>query len=107
MPPPSNARRPDEAPRKAPGAPAAYSRSMGEAGPYLFIGIQIAGAMLLFVLGGYFADEWLGTSPWLLILGVVLGMVAVVGTLIRSVQAIEVENARRKASAARERDSRG
>lgn len=67
---------------------------MGEAGPYLFIGIQVAGAMLLFVLGGYFADQWLNTSPWLLIVGAVLGMVAVMATLLRSVQELEVHNRR-------------
>jgi F0F1-type ATP synthase assembly protein I len=43
-----------------------------------FIGIQVAGAMLLFVLAGYLADGWLNTSPWLLILGAVLGVVAMI-----------------------------
>jgi F0F1-type ATP synthase assembly protein I len=69
---------------------------MGEAGPYLFIGIQIAGAMALFVLGGIFADRWLGTSPWLLILGMILGMVAVVGTVVRAAQHLDAQNRRRK-----------
>jgi len=84
---------------------------MGEAGPYLFIGLQIAGSMALFVLGGYFADRWLGTTPWLLLVGAGLAMVAVVGTLMRAVQVLDAENARQKASrrqsadeAARERN---
>jgi ATP synthase protein I len=27
-------------------------------------------------LGGYYADRWLGTSPWLTLLGIALGMAA-------------------------------
>lgn len=74
----------------------AYSASMAEAGPYLVIGVQIAGAMLMFVVGGYFADRWLGTEPWLLILGCVLGMVAVMATLIRTVHELEARNRAKK-----------
>lgn len=62
---------------------------MGEAGPYLYIGIQIAGAMVVFVLGGYFADRWLDTSPWLLLLGAVLAMVAIMGSLVRAVRHLD------------------
>lgn len=78
---------------------------MGEAGPYLFIGIQIAGAMALFVLGGIFADNWLGTSPWLLILGMILGMVAVVATVVRTVQHLDAKGKHLDAKNERQRGS--
>lgn len=31
-------------------------------------------AILLFSAGGYVLDRWLGTSPWLFILGAVVGL---------------------------------
>jgi F0F1-type ATP synthase assembly protein I len=74
----------------------AYSRSMGEAGPYLFIGIQIAGSMVVFVIGGYLADQWLGTSPWLLLLGSGLGMAAVVATMIKAVKELDRRQKRQR-----------
>ncbi len=54
-----------------------------EAGPYLGLGVQLAGAMFVFVFGGYLLDGWLGTLPWLTILGAVLGMVAVFTQIYR------------------------
>jgi F0F1-type ATP synthase assembly protein I len=32
--------------------------------------------MVLPAVGGYFLDEWLGTSPWFLILAAILGFAA-------------------------------
>lgn len=78
------------------GVGSAYSHAMGDAGPYLFVGIQIAGAMVLFVLGGYFLDERFGTSPWLLLAGCLLGMVAVVASLFKAVQELEAHERRRR-----------
>ena len=41
---------------------------------YLFLGILI-GAILLLTALGYVADKWLDNSPFLLILGIVLGLI--------------------------------
>ena len=38
------------------------------------------------VVGGYYADQYLGTSPWLIVLGLIVGMVAGVHNLIRIVK---------------------
>lgn len=47
-----------------------------EAGQYLGVGLQFAGSILIFLFGGRWLDERLGTSPWLLLLGVFVGAAA-------------------------------
>ena len=39
--------------------------------------------MVLFAAGGYYLDRWLGTAPWLLLVGALFGMVSVFTYLIR------------------------
>jgi ATP synthase protein I len=38
------------------------------------------------IIGGYYADRYLGTSPWLIILGLMAGIVAGVYNLIRIIR---------------------
>jgi len=45
-----------------------------ELAPYLGIGTGLAVPVLLGVLGGYWLDRHLGTPPWFLLLGGVLGL---------------------------------
>ena len=101
---------PDEHPEPRPKKPApmrGFNTSMLEAGPYLSLGIEIAISMVFFVLVGYFADRWLGTEPWLLIVGIVLSVVATSVTLYRAVgemdRASAAEKARRGEASAREK----
>lgn len=60
-----------------------FRSSMKTASPYLGLGMQIALSMALFVVGGYLLDEWLGTTPWLTIVGAILGMIAIFTLIIR------------------------
>ncbi len=53
-----------------------YYEAMREAGPYLGLGMQLTGSLVAFVALGYWADRLLGTAPWLLLAGAVLGMIA-------------------------------
>lgn len=46
---------------------------LAEGGEYMGAGFQFAGAILFFLLVGRWLDERLGTDPWLLILGVLVG----------------------------------
>ena len=39
--------------------------------------------------GGYYGDRWLGTAPWLMLLGLLLGIVAGFVSMLRSVKAAE------------------
>ena len=47
-----------------------------EAGRVLGVGLQFAGAIVLFLFAGRWLDSRLGTEPWLLLAGVLVGAVA-------------------------------
>lgn len=63
--------------------PTDWRESFREAAPYLGLGMQIAASMALFVGGGYLLDQWLGTLPWMTVLGAVAGLVGVVALIVR------------------------
>jgi F0F1-type ATP synthase assembly protein I len=71
---------------------------MREAGPYFGLGIELTISMVFFVIVGYFADQWLGTTPWLLILGIALSIVATGFTLGRVVRESNRASAAKKAA---------
>ena len=76
---------------------ASYRHGMMEAGRYLTLGMQIAFGMMLFVGIGYVVDRWLESTPWGMILGAVLGMVAVFTLVIRMArEADAIQEARRR-----------
>ena len=52
------------------------SKGYAEAGPYISAGTQYAASIIVCLLVGWWLDGRLGTSPWLLLGGVVLGAVA-------------------------------
>lgn len=56
--------------------PEDWRTAVRKAGPYLGLGLQLAGAVFFFTFGGHLLDQWLGTLPWLTVVGAVLGMVA-------------------------------
>lgn len=43
------------------------------AGPYLTLGLQLAITVVVFFFIGRYADEQLGTKPWLMVIAIVLG----------------------------------
>jgi ATP synthase protein I len=43
------------------------ARQMRAAEPYISAVWKLVGGAVVGVLGGYFLDRWLGTSPWLLL----------------------------------------
>ena len=49
------------------------------------IGFALVIATVIGLAGGYYADRLLGTSPWLLLLGLALGLAAGFVNLFRSV----------------------
>jgi ATP synthase protein I len=40
------------------------------------LGWSIGVSLVVFILGGVFLDRWLGTTPWLTLIGVALGLVS-------------------------------
>ena len=49
------------------------------------VGLALVVATVIGLVGGYYADRLLGTSPWLLLLGLALGIAAGFVNLFRSV----------------------
>lgn len=48
------------------------------------LGSQIAATLVIYVLIGYALDAWLGTEPWLLLAGSILGIAAVFVQIFRA-----------------------
>lgn len=46
-----------------------------QSAPYMVASYTLIGSLIGLTLLGYFADKWLSTEPWLLLLGVILGLV--------------------------------
>ncbi len=53
------------------------------------VGMTFVVSTVLGFAGGYWADRWLGTSPWLLLLGLGFGIAAGFVNLFRSVKDAE------------------
>lgn len=53
------------------------------------VGVAMVLATVIGLGAGYYADRWLGTSPWLTLLGLGLGIAAGFVTLFRSVKSAE------------------
>ncbi len=72
-------------------APADNPSSWKSIGDLASIGITLVVATCIGLAGGYFADQWLGTTPWLTLIGLLLGIAAGFVNLFRSVNAVERE----------------
>ena len=74
---------PEPPPRPERRPPTSWQESLRDVYPYLGLGMQIALSLVFFVGVGYLLDRWLGTMPWLLIAGALLGMVALFVQVVR------------------------
>ncbi len=64
------------------GGPSAWR----ELGSYAFVGTTFVTCVVVGLAGGYWADRWLGTQPWLLLLGLGLGIAAGFVNLFRAIK---------------------
>jgi ATP synthase protein I len=69
-----------------PGEPPSTWKALGELSS---LGVAMVLATIIGLGGGYFADRWLGTSPWLTLIGLVFGIAAGFVILFRSAKAAE------------------
>ena len=58
------------------------------------VGLTLVIATVLGLAGGYYLDRWLGTDPWLMLVGLVLGIVAGFVNLFRAVGLFDGERDR-------------
>jgi len=82
---------PGDAPEKN-GAPKQNTKMLGvyrEYGPYLTLGIQLAAAVVIFLVLGVWVDSKLGTSPLFTLLGLLLGSAGGFIKFFRTVSQLE------------------
>lgn len=79
--------------------------SASQAGEVLGVGLQFAASIVLFLFVGRWLDEKLGTEPWLLLAGVLVGACAGFYSLYRQLVIAPRERAEEERSK-RERDER-
>ena len=61
-------------------------KSLGEVAS---IGMTMVASTVIGLAAGYYGDRWLGTSPWLMLVGLVFGTAAGFVNLFRSAKAAE------------------
>jgi ATP synthase protein I len=69
----------------APGGDPAW-RSLGELAS---VGITMVVSTMIGLGAGYWGDRWLGTAPWLMLVGLLLGIAAGFVNLFRSAKRAE------------------
>jgi ATP synthase protein I len=70
-----------------------YSKAMRSAAPLLNAGIQFAAAVVLMLFLGRWLDSRFGCAPWLMITGIFLGLGAGMVQFIRTVGAVDRQEA--------------
>jgi len=71
-------------------------RALGEGYRFLGIGLQFAGGIVFFALGGVALDKWLGLMPLFTIVGTLLGTTLSFISVYLKLQAFEDAEERRK-----------
>lgn len=71
-------------------------RLAGDLRLYGSLGLEMAASVLIGTFIGYWADKWLGTRPWILIIGFVLGAAAGFRNLYRFVSREDLDKDRRR-----------
>lgn len=74
---------PNSEPSEDAAARGSWQKSFQIAAPYMGLGVQMVLTMVFFAGGGYYLDRWLGTAPWLLLVGALIGAVSVLAYLVR------------------------
>jgi ATP synthase protein I len=70
-------------------APSGETSTWKALGELSSLGLSMVIATILGLAGGYYADRWLGTSPWLLLIGLGFGIAAAFVILFRSARSAE------------------
>ena len=72
-------------------APSGEKSTWKALGELSSIGMALVAATVVGLGGGYYLDRWLGTAPWLMLVGLGLGIAAGFVNLFRSVKRAERE----------------
>ncbi len=69
-------------------APGRDRSSWGQAGQLVSLGTMLFACVAVGLTVGYFADRWLGTTPWLLLVGLGFGIAAAAVNFYRTIKAL-------------------
>ena len=73
-------------------APAERGPSRGQTAQLVNLGTMLFACVAVGLAAGYFADRFIGTSPWLLLIGLALGIVAAGVNFYRTIKALNDSN---------------
>ena len=69
-------------------APGERGPSKGQTAQLVSLGTMLFACVAVGLAAGYFADRWLGTSPWLLLIGLGFGIVAAAVNFYRTIRTL-------------------
>jgi ATP synthase protein I len=73
-------------------APAEDRPSRSQTAQLVNLGTMLFACVAVGLAAGYFADRWIGTSPWLLLVGLALGIVAAAVNFYRTIKTLNEQN---------------
>jgi ATP synthase protein I len=73
-------------------APAERGPSRSQTAQLVNLGTLLFACVAIGLAAGYFADRWLGTSPWLLLVGLALGIGAAGVNFYRTIKTLNEQD---------------
>jgi ATP synthase protein I len=73
-------------------APAEEGPSRSQTAQLVSLGTTLFACVAVGLAVGYFGDRWLGTSPWLLLIGLGLGIAAAAVNFYRTIKALNQQD---------------
>jgi ATP synthase protein I len=73
-------------------APEERGPSRGQTAQLVNLGTLLFACVAVGLAVGYFADRWIGTSPWLLLIGLALGIVAAGVNFYKTIKTLNESN---------------
>jgi ATP synthase protein I len=73
-------------------APGERGPSQGPTAQLVNLGTMLFACVAVGLAAGYFADRWLGTIPWLLLLGLGFGIVAAAVNFYRTIKTLNEQD---------------
>ena len=73
-------------------APGERGPSHGQTAQLVSLGTMLFACVAVGLAAGYFADRWLGTSPWLLLIGLGFGIVAAAVNFYRTIKTLDEQD---------------
>ena len=73
-------------------APAERGPSRSQTAQLVNLGTMLFACVAVGLAAGYFADRWLGTDPWLLLVGLALGIAAAGVNFYRTIKTLNEQD---------------